>query len=99
MAKEIPSDPIAETDTLLVIKDINPRAPIHYLIIPKKHLKDIRDFSGIDKELAGDIILMAKNLSKDSGEFKLVSNNGKSVGQSVFHSHFHFLAGKEMSDF
>lgn len=100
--KQIPSTFIAENDQLIVIKDINPKAPIHYLIIPKKHLSDITEFNTEDIPLAGTMLMMAKELAAQlsgSKAFKLLINNGSDVGQSVFHSHMHFLAGKKMTDF
>lgn len=98
---QIPCQKIGETSDLIVIKDIAPRAPIHYLIIPKKHIQDLRSTQAVDQALLGSILLMAKDLSSDlpdPQEFRLVSNNGSSVGQSVFHIHFHFLAGKQLSE-
>lgn len=102
ITQQIPATVIAENDQIIVIKDINPKAPIHYLIIPKKHLSDITEFQPDDQNLAGAMLLMAKKLSEQlsgSKAFKLIINNGADVGQSVFHSHMHFLAGKKMSDF
>ena len=98
---DIPSEKIKETSDLIVLKDIAPKAPIHYLIIPKKHIPDLQSASDLDQELLGSILLMSKELSQDlltPQEFRLVSNNGSSVGQSVFHVHFHFLAGKQFSE-
>ena len=98
---KIPSDIILETDFSIVIKDINPKAPIHYLIIPKKHIIDLRQLQPEDKELAADLLFVAQKLSKKmpaSGDFKLVANNGAGVGQCVFHSHIHFLSGKKFVD-
>lgn len=95
IAKQIPSKIIQETDDILVIADISPQAPIHYLILPKKHIPNIQSVQLQDQLLLGNILLMAQALSKDlngNQEFKLISNNGSSVGQSVFHIHFHFLA-------
>lgn len=100
IANQIPSKRIQETDDLIVVADIAPKAPIHYLIIPKKHIKNIQSCSDDDQEILGKILLMAKTLSQNlSGnqEFKLVANNGASVGQSVFHLHVHFLAGKNFN--
>jgi len=105
--KEITSEVIAENNNVLVIKDISPKAPVHYLIIPKEHTCDIRDLDNISskdraRELMGDIVLMAQDLSKNKLNnipFRLISNNGSEVGQSVMHIHFHFLAGKKFLDF
>ena len=99
---EISSSLVNETKNIIVIKDVNPKAPTHYLIIPKKHIVDLRDFSQEDKELAGDILLMAKELSNNlahPGDFRLIANNGQSAGQSVLHFHLHFISGKKLSDF
>ena len=96
--KEIPAKVIAENDSVLVIQDIAPTTPIHYLIIPKKHIADIAQLKPEDKGLAGDLLLMAKQLSEadpKAKEFKLISNNGPSIGQTVFHIHIHFCAGKK----
>jgi len=102
IARQIPSDIIAETDDIIVIKDIRPKTSIHYLIIPKKHIPDIQSLQTYDASIAGNIIMMAQKLSSqlsNSQAFRLVSNNGSDVGQIVFHIHFHFLAGNKMADF
>ena len=96
IAKEIPSAIIAETDDILVVKDINPKAPIHYLIIPKKHIIDCAHLESNDGILAGNLLLMAKQLATQlsgSQAFQLVVNNGAAAGQIIFHLHIHFLAG------
>lgn len=92
----IPCKKIHETDDVIVIQDIAPKAPIHYLIIPKQHIPNIQSCTDQDQKLLGALLLTAKQLSMSlpgNPEFKLVSNNGASVGQSVFHIHIHFLAG------
>lgn len=97
----IPCQKIHETPDLIVIKDIAPRAPIHYLIISKKHIKNLQSAADEDKGLLGTMLLTARDLSRELAhpqEFRIVSNNGSSVGQSVFHIHFHFLSGKNLSE-
>ncbi len=98
---QIPSEKIQETQDLIVLQDIAPKAPVHYLIIPKKHIKNLQSASDLDQELLGSCLLMAKELSASLAnpqEFKLVSNNGPTVGQSVFHIHFHFMAGRQFAE-
>lgn len=98
----VPAHVITENDDIIVIKDIAPKAPIHYLIIPKKHVTDIAAFEDNDFTIAGNMLFMAKKLASQlsgSQAFRLVVNNGADVGQKVFHSHMHFLSGKEFVDF
>jgi histidine triad (HIT) family protein len=95
--KKLHAEYILENDSAIVIKDRYPKAPIHLLIIPKKHIPHLGFAEDGDKELLGVILLTAKELSKTiphASEFKLVANNGESAGQRVFHLHFHFLVGK-----
>ena len=101
IAGSIPAAKIAETDDIIVIKDIAPKAPIHYLIIPKKHIQDIQSLQPEDADLAGKMLFMAQSLSVDLGNvaFRLLVNNGADAGQKVFHLHFHFLSGKQMFDY
>ncbi len=100
--RKIPSKIIQETDDIIVIQDIQPKARIHYLIIPKKHIANIQSCTKQDQALLGSLLLMAKQLSQEldgSQEFKLISNNGASVGQSVFHIHMHFLSGSSFQKY
>ena len=99
---QIPAAIVAQNDTIIVIKDIAPKAPIHYLIIPKQHVSDIKSLEPATAHLASDMLLMAKELSNNlagTKSFRLIMNNGRESGQSVFHLHCHFLSGKQMLDF
>ncbi|HAU30367.1 TPA: histidine triad nucleotide-binding protein [Candidatus Dependentiae bacterium] len=99
--REIPAEIVAENEQIIVIKDINPKAPIHLLIIPKKEIRDIQSFGPEDFGLAAAIFQMAQELSRTvpgAEEFRLQVNSGHKAGQRVFHVHAHFLAGAEMCD-
>ncbi|PKN03325.1 histidine triad nucleotide-binding protein [Candidatus Dependentiae bacterium HGW-Dependentiae-1] len=102
VAKELPAKVIAENDTCLVIQDIAPKAPVHYLIIPKKHVTDISCLERGDANIPAAIFFMAQEWGaklSGSGAFRLIVNNGTEVGQSVPHMHVHFVSGKKMTDF
>jgi histidine triad (HIT) family protein len=98
---EIPAGIVYEDDEVLAFKDLNPVAPVHVLIIPKKHIARITDMAEEDAPLMGKIMLAAKKLADEYGVgdegFRVVINQGKGAGQSVFHIHFHLLAGRQMN--
>ena len=96
--KELPADIVYEDDSCLAFKDINPVAPVHILIIPKKKIEKISDSNQEDKELLGHLLLVAGGIAKDLGiedAFRLVINNGAGAQQTVFHLHIHLIAGRE----
>ena len=98
--KELPADIIFEDESCLAFKDINPVAPIHILIIPKKRVEKISDSNTEDKELLGHLFLVAGNIARDLGiedAFRLVVNNGAGAQQTVFHLHVHLIAGREFN--
>lgn len=102
IAGSIPAAMIAQNDNVIVIKDIAPKAPIHYLIIPKKHVASIKSLDETTISIVSDCMLMAKQIATQDDQvldFRLLENDGPGAGQSVFHLHFHFLAGKKMHDF
>lgn len=99
--KQIPSTIVAENDDVCVIKDINPKAPIHYLILPKFHVADVQSLDKVQCTVAARMFEMAQQLSaidERAKDFRLQINSGAGVGQVVFHLHMHFLAGKKMAD-
>jgi len=98
--KKVPSDLVSENEHVIAIKDISPKALIHILIIPKKHIKNIISFEDQDFAFAGHIFKMAKFLSdkfENAKDFKLLINNGELAGQAIFHLHMHFLAGENLA--
>ena len=95
--KEIPANIVFEDDLCLAFRDINPQAPVHILIIPKKPLPTLNDSDGSDKELLGHLLLAADKVAAREGvadAYRLVMNNGAGAGQEIFHMHFHLLAGR-----
>lgn len=98
--REIPADIVYEDDNALAFRDINPQAPVHLLIIPKKAIASINDIGEDDRELVGHLYWIAGKLAKEMGfaeeGYRTVMNCGESAGQSVFHIHLHLLAGKPL---
>ena len=99
---EIPSDKVYEDDEILAFKDINPAAPIHILVIPKKHIKSLLDIEESDYVLIGKIQkvinIIAKQLNIEEEGYRVIVNCGKDGGQEVGHLHFHLLAGKQLGE-
>ncbi len=99
--KEIKADIVFENEKVITFKDINPVAPIHLLIIPKKNIKTINDIHSNDKELIGELFLVAKKIAKDynidKNGYRLIFNCNDDAGQTVFHIHMHLLAGRKLS--
>lgn len=97
---EIPAEVLAEGEDWLAFRDIAPQAPVHALLIPKRHIESVDHLRSADADLAGRLILaaaeLARTLGVDEGGYRLVTNRGERAGQSVFHLHFHLLAGREM---
>ena len=93
---EIPSDFVYQDEEIVVFRDVNPQAPTHLLIIPRKHIARLSEADEQDAALLGHILLVAKKLAQqfDLKDFRLVTNNGKGAGQSVDHLHFHMMAGR-----
>jgi len=92
--KELPSEIVYEDDNILAFKDINPRAPVHFLIVPKKHIPSVDHVEFQDKELMGDLILAAQKIAKEKKlrGYRLQINVGRSAGQIVDHLHLHLLS-------
>jgi histidine triad (HIT) family protein len=97
-AGDIQAQVVFENDELLAFEDINPVAPVHILIIPKKHIETINDLTPADSELMGSMYLCAKNLASERGTaqsgYRTVVNCMSGAGQTVFHIHLHLLGGR-----
>ena len=98
--REIPADIVYEDEQCLAFKDINPQAPMHILIIPKKPMAKLADAVTTDQALLGHLLLKAAEIAAQQGygeAFRLVVNNGEGAGQAVFHLHLHILGGRPLS--
>jgi len=97
--REIPADIVYEDELCLAFRDINPQAPTHVLLIPKKEIDSLSSANGADQALLGHLMLAAAKVARQLGvgdAFRLVVNNGAEAGQSVFHLHLHILAGRTL---
>lgn len=98
---EIPAEKIYEDEHCIAINDINPQAPIHALLIPKKAIVKLADAEPEDQALLGHLMLAAGNLARQLGvenAFRLIVNNGEGAGQTVFHLHLHLIAGSNFAE-
>jgi histidine triad (HIT) family protein len=98
--REISADIIYEDDLSIVIKDIQPQAPTHLLIIPKKVIPKLSDASNNDELILGHLMLVAGKVANQldlNDTFRIVVNNGAKAGQSVFHLHLHLLSGRSLN--
>jgi histidine triad (HIT) family protein len=100
VAGEIPADAVHETDTTLAFRDIDPKAPVHVLVIPKDHHRDVVALAQADPKVAADVLAAAAAVAEAEGllgdGFRLLFNNGRYAGQEVFHVHAHVLGGKPL---
>ncbi len=97
VSKEIPSDIVYEDDEILAFNDINPQAPVHILIIPKKHYENINEVD--DYGMVSKMFEVGKKITEQKGieDFRYVINKGEKAGQTVFHLHMHLIAGRVMN--
>jgi histidine triad (HIT) family protein len=98
---EIPGDFLHQDDSCVVIRDINPQAPTHLLVIPREHLESLDDASQKDEGLLGHLLRIGARMANDLGHgesgYRSVINTGGGAGQSVFHLHVHVLGGRPMN--
>jgi histidine triad (HIT) family protein len=97
-AKEVPAKLVYEDEAVVAFPDLNPRAPFHVLVVPRRHVERLADLD--DEALAGKLTLAAATVARQAGQsdgFRVVVNNGAGAGQSVFHLHLHVLGGRPFS--
>jgi histidine triad (HIT) family protein len=96
---EIPADVVAETETAVAFRDVNPQAPLHVLVVPRAHHPNAADLAAADPATAAELLTVARQLAADAGHdgYRLVLNTGTEAGQTVFHAHVHVLAGRAMA--
>ena len=98
---KIKGEIVYRDNSVVAFKDIHPKAPVHLLIVPTKHVATLLDLQEEDKEIVGEIFAVANRLAEQQGisqgGFRVVANCGAGAGQSVFHIHFHLLGGRSLS--
>lgn len=96
---EIPADVVGETDHTIAFRDINPQAPTHVLVIPKRHEADVASLAAADPDATVDLILHTRRIADElgTGSYRLVFNTGADAFQTVFHCHGHVLSGRSLT--
>ena len=96
---QIPSNKLFEDDKILAFYDIDPQAPVHFLVIPKAHIGSVSEVTADNSGVVAHIFEVISKLAKEQGleSYRIVSNIGEQAGQSVFHLHFHVLSGRDMT--
>lgn len=101
IAREIPADIVYEDEEVLAFRDINPQAPLHVLVIPKKRIPTLNDVNEADERLLGRLLSVASKIAAQAGHaddgYRVVMNCNEAAGQTVFHIHLHLLAGRALT--
>ena len=101
VGREIPAQLVHEDDEVVAFKDLNPQAPLHVLVVPRRHIATLNDLASGDEPLVGSMLRVAAKLAKDHGYaergYRTVFNCNREAGQSVFHIHLHLLAGRGLT--
>jgi histidine triad (HIT) family protein len=97
---EIPAQVVREDDETIAFRDLDPKAPLHVLVIPKRHIGSVNDVQSSDRELLGSLFVAAREIAESEGVagtgYRLVMNTGRGAGQSVQHVHLHVLGGRAL---
>lgn len=98
--KEIPTEIVYENEEIIAFEDVEPKAPVHILIIPKKHIPSVNQLKPEDKKIVGELVLIAPKIAKEKGisetGYRLIINMGKDAGQTIEHLHLHLLGGRKL---
>ena len=98
---EVPATVVAETERAVAFRDVNPQAPTHALVIPRRHVASLSDAAESDESLLGHLLLVAARVARDAGHaddgYRTVINTGAEAGQTVFHIHVHVLGGRRLT--
>ena len=101
VSREIPASIVYEDDRVLAFNDVNPQAPTHVLVVPKRHIATLNDLSANDDQIVGEVVRRAAAIAEERGisaaGFRTVFNTNRDAGQTVFHIHLHLLGGRAMS--
>ncbi|MFC7878291.1 HIT domain-containing protein [Isoptericola sp. NPDC057391] len=98
VAGDLPADVVASTDRVIAFRDIDPKAPVHVLVVPREHHGDVATLAAADPALLAEVVAMADRVAGDlaDGQYRFLFNSGPRAGQSVFHVHGHVLAGAQL---
>ncbi len=101
IAREIPADIVRENERVIAIRDINPQAPTHVLVIPREHHPTVGELAAADAELLAEVMREARGVAEDEGVaeggYRIIFNTGPQAGQTVFHVHAHVLGGRGLN--
>lgn len=98
VAGDLPADVVRRDERVVAFRDIDPKAPVHVLVVPVAHYPDVAALAAADKDLLADVVRVGAEVAADEcdGQFRLLFNTGRTAGQSVFHVHGHVLGGRSM---
>lgn len=98
--REIPASVVYEDEHVFAFNDINPQAPTHVLLVPKRHIPTLNDLMSVDDQLVGELVRRAAAIAKErglaAGGFRTIFNTNRDAGQTVFHIHLHLLGGRSL---
>ena len=99
VAGDIPAEIVAESETAVAFRDVNPQAPLHVLVVPRTHVANAGELAEREPETVAELVRVARQVTTEAGQdsYRLVLNTGAEAGQSVFHAHLHVLAGRPLA--